>query len=92
LSIEIYWNTQGNQTLLGAINLNGQQLWTGSNASSPSVITTFQADITILPSSSELMQLTFDKPYHTNGTERIIVTFAEASCPVLDSQNASQLK
>jgi hypothetical protein len=91
-SIQIYWNTQGNQTLLGAVNLNGQQLWTGSNGSSPSLITTFLADIIVLPNSSELLQLSFNKPYNTNGTERIIITFEETSCPQLDSSNASQLK
>lgn len=92
-SIEIYFQniTPSGQALTG-ISFGGNSIWTGSLPGSPALVSVFTGDITVTAGSSKLISLSFDKNYNDNGSERIVVTFAEASCPTLDSNNSSQLK
>jgi Flp pilus assembly protein TadG len=88
--VQVYFNnSEGNG--LQAIEFGGLTIWTGNINGSPAAITTFTGDVTITPGSSKLLEMTFKKAYSTNGTERILVTFAQGGCPVLDSNNNGQL-
>lgn len=92
-SIQIYFqnNTPNGQALTG-ITFGGISIWSGSLPGSPAVVSSFTGDISVSAGSSKLITLSFNKNYNDNGSEQIVITFSEASCPTLDSNNASQLK
>jgi uncharacterized repeat protein (TIGR01451 family) len=88
--IQTYFNNAlGNG--LQSIEFGGTTIWTGNENGSPATITTFSGDISISPGTSKLLEMSFKKIYSTNGTERILVTFAQGGCSVLDSNNNGQL-
>jgi uncharacterized repeat protein (TIGR01451 family) len=88
--IQVYFNNS-NGNGLQAIQFGGIQIWTGNENGVPTTITTFTGDVTITPGSSKLLEMIFKKSYVVNGSERILVTFAQGGCPVLDSNNNGQL-
>ena len=92
-SIQIYFqnNTPNGQALIG-VSFGGVSIWTGSLTGSPAVVSAFIGDISVSAGSSKLILLSFEKNYNDDGNEKILITFSEASCPTLDSSNASQLK
>lgn len=92
-SIQIYFqnNTPNGQALIG-LTFGGVSIWSGSLPGSPAVVSSFTGDISVAAGSSKLITLSFEKNYKDNGNEQILITFSEASCPTLDSSNASQLK
>ena len=90
--LQLYINvTQPSGQELNAITFGGVTIWSGVITGSPAVISAFSGNVSIAPGASKLLQLTFKKNYNTNGTERILVDFAENGCPQLDSSNSSQL-
>ena len=76
---------------LQGLQYGGITIWTGNVNGVPATITSFTGDVTLTPGSSKLLEMTFKKSYITNGSERILVTFAQGGCPVLDSNNNGQL-
>ncbi len=92
-SIEIYFqnNTPNGQALIG-ISFGGISIWSGSLPGSPAVVSAFTGDVSVAAGASKLISLSFNKNYNNNGSEKILVTFAETSCPVLDSSKNEQLK
>ena len=87
---QVYFNNaSGNE--LQTIKFGGATIWTGNVIGVPATITTFSDGVSIAPSSSKLLEMSFKDKYKTNGTERILVTFAEGGCSVLDSDNSGQL-
>lgn len=90
-SIQIFWNNSVGEGIQ-QINLGGTTIWTGNVNGVPALMTTFTGDVSITAGSSKLLEIIFKKPpYISNGTERILVTFAQGGCPVLDSSNNGQL-
>ncbi|MBN1452855.1 MAG: pilus assembly protein [Anaerolineales bacterium] len=88
--IQVYFNNaQGNG--LQTIELGGIPIWTGNESGSPATISNFSGDLTITPASSKLLEIKTKKTYQSNGTERLLVRFAEGGCVQLDSQNNGQL-
>ena len=88
--IQIYFNNaSGNE--LQTIKFGGATIWSGNVNGVPATITTFSGDVSIAPSSSKLLEMIFKDKYNINGTERILVTFAQGGCPPLDSDNNGQL-
>jgi hypothetical protein len=88
--IQTYFNnTLSNE--LQSIQLGGIAVWTGNENGSPSTITTFSGNVSITPGSSKLLEMSYKNVYSINGTERILVTFAQGGCAVLDSDNNGQL-
>lgn len=88
--IQVYFNNGGGNGLQG-IQYGGISIWTGNVNGVPATISTFTGDVSLPPGSSKLLEMTFKKSYVTNGSERILVTFAQGGCPVLDSNNNGQL-
>jgi hypothetical protein len=88
--IQIYFNNAGGNALQG-IKLGNATIWTGDENGSLATITIFSGDVHIAPGSSKLLEMSFKNAYSTNGTERILVTFAQGGCSVLDSNNGGQL-
>ena len=88
--IQVYFNNAGGNALQG-IKLGNATFWTGDETGSPATITTFSGNVFISPGSSKLLEMSYKNTYSTNGTERILVTFAQGGCPVLDSDNSGQL-
>lgn len=88
-NITIYWNTQGNNYIT-TITLGGLPIWSGNYSSSPATFS-ITTNNSIAPGASPLLDFGFGKKYFTNGSERIVVQFMEPACPILDSNNSSQL-
>ncbi|MFO3797607.1 MAG: hypothetical protein ACK8QZ_10040, partial [Anaerolineales bacterium] len=88
-NITIYWNTQENN-YISSIYLASLPIWSGSNSSSPAFFSITNNN-SIAPGASPLLEFLFGKPYSANGSERIVVQFMEPACPILDSNNSSQL-
>lgn len=88
--IQVFFNNANGNGLQG-ISYGGITIWTGNENGSPAALTTFSGDVSLTPGASKLLEMSFKKAYETNGTERILVTFAQGGCPVLDSSNSGQL-
>lgn len=91
-SIQVYWNDKG-QTIQ-SISLGGTQIWKGNANKSGDIINKFDvgaANLTIGPSSFPQLAFSFNKSYSKDGTERVLVTFVEAECPILDTSNSGQV-
>ncbi|MEJ5241413.1 MAG: TadE/TadG family type IV pilus assembly protein [Anaerolineales bacterium] len=93
-NITIYWNTQGNNTITN-IFLGGLQIWpagggSGSVSYSPTSFSITNNNL-LGPGSSPTLEFWFSKNYHASGNERIVVQFLEPACPILDSNDPSQL-
>ena len=90
--VQLYYNNSSPAgQYLQTITLAGGSIWSGSIFTSPATVSTFTGNITINGGSSKVLEFLFDKNYKTNGTERILVTFAEGGCAILDSANNGQL-
>lgn len=90
--IQIYWNPSSPAgQYLSQLTLGGVTIWSGNTTATPAVFSVFTGDMTLGPNSSKLLSVSFDKSYKDNGTEQILVSFAEYSCPLLDSSNSGQL-
>lgn len=89
-NIQIYWNNETGQDIQG-ISLGGTQIWSGNEHSNPASFSTFTGNVTVGPSGFPQLAFTFKKAYVANGTERVLVTFAEAGCPILDTSNSGQV-
>ncbi|HEX2697733.1 MAG TPA: hypothetical protein VHM28_08485, partial [Anaerolineales bacterium] len=87
--IDVYFNSGSGQKLK-ILTLNGSNIWIG-NLASPAIITFPSGTITLAPGTNKQLAASFAKTYVPNGTERILVRFAEYGCPILDSSNTSQL-
>jgi hypothetical protein len=91
-SIQIYWNPSSPAgQKLKTIYLGGILIWSSESTVSPLTVNTFIGEKTIAAGSNELLQINFDKNYKDNGSERILVTFVENGCPIVDSSNTGQL-
>lgn len=91
--IQVYWNPSSPAgQALTQVSLGGVNIWSGSLTGSPALFTVFIGDISIGPNSNELLQVSFNKNYKSNGLEQILANFAENGCPTLDSNNSSQLQ
>src|SRR5581483_2586312 len=88
--IQIYYNTAPSQTITN-LTYGGSSIWNGSASGSPALFISFSGPVTLTAGSNKLLNVSFSKSYSVNGTERILVTFAEDGCPVLDSNNSGQL-
>lgn len=88
--IQIYYNTASSQTIT-TLTYGGSAIWNGSASGSPATFISFTGPVTLTAGSNKLLSVSFGKNYATNGTERILITFAESGCPVLDSGNSGQL-
>ena len=88
--IQIYFNNSGGNNLQN-IKYGGNTIWSGNENGVLAAITTFTGNISLTPGSSKLLEMTFQNAYSTNGTEHILVTFAQGGCPPLDSNNNGQL-
>jgi uncharacterized repeat protein (TIGR01451 family) len=90
--VQVYYNNGSPAgQYLKTITLAGGTIWSGSISSSPATVTTFTGNYTINGGSSKVLELLFNKNYKTNGTERLLVKFAEGGCAQLDSENNGQL-
>ena len=90
--VQLYYNNGSPAgQYLRTITLAGGPIWSGSIFTSPATVSTFTGNITINGGSSKVLEFLFSQNYKTNGTERIIVTFAEGGCAILDSANNGQL-
>ena len=58
---------------------------------SPAHFSVFIGDVSLVSRYNKLLTATFSGSYVTNGTEKMLVTFAQNRCPILDSSNSSQL-
>jgi hypothetical protein len=77
---------------LNSLTLGGARIWNGaSQIESPILFSDFSGDISITPRANKFLQVVFSRNYKANGSEKIIVVFAESECPVLDSSDPSQL-
>jgi len=88
--IQIYYNTASSQTITN-LTYGGSSIWNGSASGSPALFFSFSGPVTLTAGSNKLLNVSFSKSYSANGTERILITFAESGCPVLDSNNSGQL-
>lgn len=93
LQIQIYFNTNPIGQFISTMQYGGVTIWAGATTGSPGVFTAFTGDVTLQAGKNKLLGLTFNKNYIPSNPpiERIVVTFAESGCPVLDSNNNSQL-
>ena len=92
VNIQIYWNPSSPAgQKLKIIKLGGVNIWSSESTTSPLNVSSFIGDVTIPAGSNELLQVTFDKNYKNTGVERILVTFAQNGCPIVESNNAGQL-
>jgi len=90
--IQVYYNNGSPAgQYMKTITLAGGTIWSGNIPSSPATVTAFIGNITINGGSSKVLEILFDKNYKSNGTERLLVRFAEGGCVQLDSQNNGQL-
>ena len=90
--IQLYYNNGSPAgQYLKTITLAGGTIWSGNIPGSPAAVSTFTGNITINGGSSKVLEFLFNKNYKTNNTERILVTFAEGGCSILDSDNNGQL-
>jgi len=77
---------------INRLTLGGSAIWTGALPSDlPTFINAFIGDVSIKPRSNKFLQVSLSKNYNANGSEKILVAFAESGCPVLDSSDARQL-
>ncbi len=91
VEIQIYWNPSSPAgQALTQLSLGGVTVWSGSTTGSPAIFSVFTGDISILPATNKLLQASFAKNYKDDGSERIIISFAENGCPVLDSSDPNQ--
>jgi hypothetical protein len=86
-TITIYWNTQGHNSITQLL-LGGLQIWSGTSNPASFSIT---SNNSITPGASPQLEIQFSKKYPTNYSEQIVVQFLEPACPILDSNNNSQL-
>jgi uncharacterized repeat protein (TIGR01451 family) len=89
--VQIYWNDSPSSQRLDVLTFGGITIWNDTDNTPPTIITSFNGDVSITPGSSKLLEVDFRRSYNTNGSERILVTFAQGGCPVLDSDNSGQL-
>jgi len=89
--IQLYYNSSPAGQYLKSVNLAGGTIWSGNISNSPATISTFTGNITINGGTSKVLDFLFEKNYKANGTERILVTFVEGGCSILDSANNGQL-
>ena len=100
------WNYQSNaQQYISAVYLEPvggaltNKIWTGANTQRIDPLTlpypssaSFTGNVSIAPGQTRELVFTFNKNYAETGNEYIWVTFAEAGCPVLKSEDPSQVK
>jgi Flp pilus assembly protein TadG len=69
------------------------EIWSGFRTGSPATFLQSElgGDLIIEPGSNRILETTFNKTYSPNDTERILVSFVENGCPILDSDNDNQL-
>ena len=91
--IQVYFNTNPTGQFISTMQYGGVTIWAGAATGSPGVFTVFSGDVTLQAGKNKLLGLTFNKNYIPSNPpiERIIVTFVESGCPVLDSNNNNQL-
>jgi len=91
--VQVYYNNGSPAgQYMKALKLAGGTIWSGNTPGSPAtVVSPFTGNITINGGSVKVLEVLFDKNYIANGTERILVTFVEGGCAVLDSANNGQL-
>lgn len=94
-NIIIYYNFDSNPNQhITQLTLGGITIWSGASAhSSPVSFNTFSGNVTVSAGSNKILNVSFNKGYVVNSTERILVYFAESACgsTFLDSSNSSQL-
>jgi len=91
-SIQIYYNSSSNS--ITQLSFGGINIWSGTRTGSPGLFNSpYTGDVSLSPSTNKILQVQFSSAYVplTGGGERILVTFAEPGCPILDSNNSGQL-
>ncbi len=88
-SIQIYYNSTSNS--ITQLSFGGVNIWSGTRTGSPRVFNSFTGDVSLAPSSNKILLVQFSSSYQPTGVERILVTFTEPGCPILDSNNTNQL-
>jgi Flp pilus assembly protein TadG len=77
---------------LNRLTLGGAAIWSGALQSDlPTIFSTFIGDVSIKPRSNKFLRVSLSKNYNADGSEKILVAFAENACPVLDSSDVRQL-
>jgi hypothetical protein len=92
--IQIFYNsTAPGSQYIKSLSLGGIKIWTSPppSTASPATFTAFIGSVVINPGGNKILIPTFNKTYKVNGTERVLITFVENGCAILDSDNASQL-
>jgi uncharacterized repeat protein (TIGR01451 family) len=90
--IQIYYNaTHPSDQFIFTISYGGVTVWAGGSSGSPGVFTAFSGDVTLAAGSNKQISLLFHDNYIVDGSERILINFAEPGCPTLDSTDNSQL-
>lgn len=91
--IQVYYNSSSpSGQYMHEIQYAAIEIWHDhALLGSPATASTFTGDVTLGPGQSKLLEIIFAENYQANGTERILVTFAQGGCPVLDSDNSGQL-
>jgi uncharacterized repeat protein (TIGR01451 family) len=86
--IVVDWTVFPSTQRLTSVLFNSIPVWSGSESVSPITIP-LSGNVNSL--SNKQIEIQFLQAYTSFGTERIQVSFAEASCPLLDSKNSQQL-
>ena len=83
--IQVYYNNGSPAgQYMSTLKLATITIWSSSLPGSPATVSAFTGDVTVGAGSSKVLEVSFNKNYKANGTERILVTFAEAGCAILD--------
>jgi uncharacterized repeat protein (TIGR01451 family) len=90
--IQIFYDARNpSDQFIFTVSYGGVTVWAGGSSGSPGVFTAFSGDVTLAAGSNKLMSFLFHDNYIVDGSERILINFAEPGCPTLDSLNPSQL-
>ena len=91
--IQVYYDAQNPLgQFINTLQFGGTTIWAGASSGSPSFFNApFNGTVTLAAGGNKLLNATFNSNYIVDGSERILVTFAENGCPILDSGNNSQL-
>ncbi len=93
-NITIYWNTQGNNAITN-IFLGSLQIWPAGGGSGSVGVSPASFSITsnnsIGPGATPILEFRLSKKYSSSSNERIVVQFMEPACPILDSNDNTQL-
>lgn len=93
--IQAGWNDTPNSQRISQVTLGGSTIWSSnSNNGSPTTFSSLSGNTSISAQSNKLLEFTFNSTYtpFSPTQEYILVNFAEAGCPQLNSGNASQLQ